>query len=71
MRRRGCGAGRFRASYRAHLGAGQYFRSGRQGEDYGQKEDSFYSEQADFILYNNGDYDELYLQADIALSLIL
>lgn len=36
-----------------------------------QKEDTFYSEQADFILYNNGDYDELYLQADIVLSLIL
>lgn len=36
-----------------------------------QKEDTYYSEQADFILYNNGDYDELYLQADIVLSLIL
>jgi dephospho-CoA kinase len=36
-----------------------------------QKEDTFYSDQADFILYNNGDYDELYLQADIVLSLIL
>lgn len=35
-----------------------------------QKEDGYYTERADFILYNNGDTEELYLQADIVLSLL-